>query len=86
MRSFFVVICGYRRLIRYVLQLVLMLLILSLFSILFIPSGSESYYIALVNFMVLIPMLVIATSFVYVCGKRKEQKKIDILEDYNGNN
>lgn len=77
-RSVFAVICDYRHLFRYVLRLVLVLLALSLFSMLFVPRGSESYYIALVNFMMLVPMLGITVSFVYVCEKRKKRKTIDI--------
>lgn len=78
-RSFFVVICGYRHLFRYVLQLVLVLLSLSVFSMLFVSRGSESYYIALVNFALLVPMLIVTASLVYVCEKRKEQKTIDVI-------
>lgn len=76
-RSVCAVVCGYRHLFRYVLRLVLVLLALSLFSMLFVSRGSESYYIALVNFMLLVPMLGVTVSFVYLCGKRNERKTID---------
>lgn len=79
--SFFDIVCAYRRLLWYAFRLVIVLLLLSLFSIAFIDRGTESYYIGLVNIAIQVSMLVVVSSFLYVCERRTERKTVDAVDE-----
>lgn len=79
-RSFFDVICAYSRLLKFALQFAIVLLLLLLFSFVFLQSGTSSYYIAIINLLMLVPILIVAMALLYVCGKRRSRKTIDTVE------
>ncbi len=77
----FSVICQYATLLRYLAQLLIVLLLLSLFSVPFVPPGTASYYMMLLNFIMLVPLLLVVLVFAYVCQQRRSRKTVDAVTD-----
>ena len=79
-RTFLDVLCGATHLVRRVLQTVVVLLLLLGFSFLFVAPGTGSYYIAIVNAIILVPLLVASMTIIYWCESKRERKTIDAVE------
>lgn len=80
-RRFLTVVCRYSPLLRYVFQFVVVLVLLSLFSIPFVRQGTPSYYILILNFVFLTPLLMISGVLVHVCKEHKQRKTVDAVEE-----
>lgn len=82
MERFWNWICGVGPLWRITLAVIMILLAISVFSIRFVEPGSESYYISLVNFVLLGFLLAGNLSILYRCkkGREKELEQVKELE------
>ncbi|MCU4742595.1 hypothetical protein [Natronoglomus mannanivorans] len=86
MERFWNWVCSVVPLWRITLAVIMILLTISVFSIGFVESGSESYYITLFNFVVLGILLTGNVSILYQCkkGREKELEQAKDLETFEG--
>ena len=78
--QFFRRICRYRYLLWLLFQFVVVLLLLSLFSVPFLEPGSPTYYISIVNFVILLALLAVSGGLAFVCERRRQRKTVDAVE------
>lgn len=77
---FLELLCAASHLFRRVFQLAIVLLVLLAFSALTLEPGTSTYYIAIVNVLVLVPLLVASAGVIYYCETKRERKTISSIE------
>ncbi|WP_207592487.1 hypothetical protein [Halomontanus rarus] len=79
-------LCGVTPLWRITLAVIMILLTISVFSVGFVESGTDSYYITLFNFVVLGVLLAGNVSILYRCkvGRERELERAKELETFEG--
>ncbi|WP_276256701.1 hypothetical protein [Halomontanus rarus] len=78
--SFLEILCVASHLFRRVFQIAIVLLVLLAFSVVAIEPGTPTYYIAIVNVLVLVPLLIASAGTIYYCETARERKKISLVE------
>lgn len=73
-------LCSVAPLWRISLAFILVLLSISVFSFIFVTPGTKSYYITVVNFLVLGPLLVTNLVILYTCQSRSERKELEYVD------
>ena len=79
--QFFRRVCRYRYLLWLLFQFVVVLLLLSLFSVPFLEPGSPTYYISIINFVILLALLAASGGLAFVCERRRERKTVDAVDE-----
>lgn len=70
--EFWDVVCAAGPALRVALTGVFVLLLLSLFALLFISPGSGSYYLTLANLLILIPLMGVLVYSIRRCGQLRD--------------
>lgn len=79
-QSFLEILCSATHLFRRMFQFVIVLLVLLAFSISTVEPGTSTYYITIVNLLVLVPLLAVSASVIYFCETKRDRKTISSIE------